>query len=1363
MSGNSTNFAADFLAQSPSPLDPGIAVPSFQSSNPFEESLRTAQPSSSLIVPELGSTLSLNPVSRAASGWFTVGDSGNVSIDYLFDGGAFEGELGIFSLSGLEAYTLGSNELIQEVTRRVLSQSTEGYLAISDALEGARFSSGLGWEGNFNSGAHLGVKTFTMNAGDRFGIVTVANGTFQDLLQNPNGGKFQTLFSMAEWNPKGTQQFGQLTSDTSETSVFAFEDLRLDIHSDRDYNDMVFQIRGATATAIDLSALIDDTKDWRDSAIGTVIQTYVAPYDNPQTTQPTDYSFPKSQQPLIGIIDTGFASNNPDIDYSRITLGRDYVDGDTNPLLTAGEGNEHGTHILGIIGATQNNGIGIDGINDQAPIWLGRAIGSGKWAESLVEFVNQTLETQQPNAVVNLSLDLTQRNPDGSVTTRYEFTPEERAALEYARQSGVLIVASAGNDGGVMSVLGQASQEFDNIITVGAADGLNRADYSSYGYGLDILAPGGTDTSPAISTAGDGLGSMVGTSVATAHVTGAISQVWAANPSLNYRQVIELIKSTATDLGVPDWDSETGSGLVNTAAAVNLAKATQAETYLPVPLAIPDTWNGEGTVIPLERPTPPSSQGFHFSSSFGFNSLENNTSQFVRTVVSNGVTIHYYTDRYQVVQPNGTSVWYAIGTGIPVDPASGVPLLTLRRPRVQPDNGSIPRLHMGYPNPLTQVLPNSVPRLQAGYMPGETSSVVDSVYFADVNGDLKDDAIVVNNFGITVRSSDGTKFLPNNFPYRQDWSTEPFFGSLRTYFTDVTGDGKADAIAVNHDGIVVKRSTGSSFSQTEQWTINGFSGEKGTFFADVTGDGKVDAIAVNQDGIVVRPSNGNQFGAPLPWTTQGFFGEKGTFFADVNGDGRADAIAVDEDGVKVRLSTGNGFAAQNTWTDIGYSGSIGTYFADVDGDYKADAIVVNDQRINNRVTVRRSTGSQFRPNEDWTQNGYAGNLGTYFADVTGDGRADAIANNDAREGERVFIRRSTGQNFSPNERWTDIGYAGNGGHGSLVKGSGHAIYLIVGNEKRWIPNPKTLESLRFSGMTIQNISDADLNGIPTGNSLPAITSHLVRGSGPNVYMMVNGFRRHVPNPTTLGAMGLDWGNVQNISDQALQSLPEGRPLPSISQRLLRSPNHPQVYFMENGLRRLVPDPTTFGLMGFNWANVQLVDYHQLNDIPLGAPLPPIAPPPLETPLHGNPTASNPLKGFKYPLPPGIGKTSPFGGHIHYQAQLWAYDIANNGVQVGTPVYAMRSGTIVAIRQGDPDIPYQGVGNYVRIQHDGGYQSYYLHLRQNFASNIGLRNGQQVKAGDLIGYIGLSGQTSGAHLHVQVDNGNYLGDVPFLIG
>ncbi len=324
-----------------------------------------------------------------------------------------------------------------------------------------------------------------------------------------------------------------------------------------------------------------------------------------------DFEFPAENQPLIGIIDTGFSGDNPDIDYSRITWGSDKVDGDSDPTLSAGEGNEHGTHVLGLIAAKQDNGIGIDGINNNAPIWAGRAIGSGRWAESLVEFVDAAVESGQPNAVVNLSLDLTQIDAEGNVTTRYEFTPQEMAALEYARQNNILVAVAAGNEGGVMSALGQASQQFDNIITVGSAQqidsetsawqGFNRAEYSNYGNGLDIVADSGTLENPVISTVGDGIGAMDGTSVATAKVTGAISQVWAANPELNYRQVIDIIKATATDLQDTNPDVETGAGLLNIAAAIHLAKVTQPEEYNPDLQLVPTTWSGEGKVTPTER------------------------------------------------------------------------------------------------------------------------------------------------------------------------------------------------------------------------------------------------------------------------------------------------------------------------------------------------------------------------------------------------------------------------------------------------------------------------------------------------------------------------------------------------------------------------------------------------------------------------------------------------------------------------------------------------------------------------------------------------------------------------------------------
>jgi N-acetylmuramoyl-L-alanine amidase len=551
------------------------------------------------------------------SGVFTVGETGTVSIDYLFDGGRYQGELAIFSLDGMEQFEPGSHEFIQEAAHRALSDSPLGHVVISDRAEGAKFSGTLLQELDWNIGDYQGVKTVEMNPGDEFGIMLVPNSTVQKVFDNPDaGGAVRPLFSMATANPNDAFHVGQIADVTGDGTTFVMEDLRVDTGSDHDYNDIIFQVRGATTEAPLMDGLIAPGKDWRVTDVGKELLSHVAPSDTPE---PISLDFPQSDQPLVGIIDTGFSGDNPDIDYSQIIFGHDYVDGDDNPLLSSTQANEsvtenlvppvenseHGTHVLGIIGATQDNDIGIDGVNDNAPIWVGRAVGSGQWANSLVEFVDAAKESGQPNAVVNLSFDLTQINPDGSVTTRYEFAPAERAAIEYARQNDVLIVVAAGNDGSVMSALGQASQEFDNIITVGATkgldDGLERADYSSYGEGLDIVAEGGTVENPMLSTMGNSVGTMAGTSVAAAKVTGATSQVWAANPLLSYRQVIEILKSTATDLESPGWDAQTGAGLLNLAGAISLARMTTPEVYDPDAIAIPTIWSGEGMVIPTER------------------------------------------------------------------------------------------------------------------------------------------------------------------------------------------------------------------------------------------------------------------------------------------------------------------------------------------------------------------------------------------------------------------------------------------------------------------------------------------------------------------------------------------------------------------------------------------------------------------------------------------------------------------------------------------------------------------------------------------------------------------------------------------
>jgi hypothetical protein len=212
------------------------------------------------------------------SGYFTVGESGEVTIDYLFDGGEYQGELAIFSLEGMEDLVPGSEEFIQTAANRALSESELGYIVISDKAEGARFNSLMPNEtSNWNSGDYQGAKTFQMQAGDRFGFMLVPKGEVSEMAANPAiGGAKTPLFSLVEANPGEDAQLGQLVDVTGNGNTFVFEDLRTDGRSDQDYNDIIFQVRGATGNAVNLDSLIEPSEDWRATELGQAITEYAS-------------------------------------------------------------------------------------------------------------------------------------------------------------------------------------------------------------------------------------------------------------------------------------------------------------------------------------------------------------------------------------------------------------------------------------------------------------------------------------------------------------------------------------------------------------------------------------------------------------------------------------------------------------------------------------------------------------------------------------------------------------------------------------------------------------------------------------------------------------------------------------------------------------------------------------------------------------------------------------------------------------------------------------------------------------------------------------------------------------------------------
>ena len=110
--------------------------------------------------------------------------------------------------------------------------------------------------------------------------------------------------------------------------------------------------------------------------------------------------------------------------------------------------------------------------------------------------------------------------------------------------------------------------------------------------------------------------------------------------------------------------------------------------------------------------------------------------------------------------------------------------------------------------------------------------------------------------------------------------------------------------------------------------------------------------------------------------------------------------------------------------------------------------------------------------------------------------------------------------------------------------------------------------------------------------------------------------------------------------------------------------------------------------------------------------------------------------FAWPLPYTHTLTSTFGtrwGRLH-----GGLDIADGGVY-GQPIYASASGT-VTFSGGDNS----GYGNYVIIDHGSGYTTLYGHC-----SSLVAVTGQYVNQGDLIGYVGSTGNSTGPHFHFEI--------------
>ena len=248
--------------------------------------------------------------------------------------------------------------------------------------------------------------------------------------------------------------------------------------------------------------------------------------------------------------------------------GWDHLTDSNDPMDTYG----HGTHIAGIISARGDNGVGIAGINWHTRILPERFHNGGGHVSEAIQAIDHAVSLGA--SVINASWGVFADNL------------ALKDAIEWAGESGVVVVAAAGNYSSDIDnpdlAYYPAAYNLPNLISVASVDPSgNLSAFSNFGpNSVDIAAPGADILSAGFD--GDYV-FWSGTSMAAPHVAGVASLLFGLFPSESPEWIVDKILSTAKPLTDLVGKTSTG-GMVNAFSAVNTTNLAGPRIVMASPI-----------------------------------------------------------------------------------------------------------------------------------------------------------------------------------------------------------------------------------------------------------------------------------------------------------------------------------------------------------------------------------------------------------------------------------------------------------------------------------------------------------------------------------------------------------------------------------------------------------------------------------------------------------------------------------------------------------------------------------------------------------------------------------------------------------